>query len=105
MIKVFAAPNAAVVKLAADILEQHEIGFVIRNDRIGSAVGEIPWTEAWPEIWLLDARDEERAHKLLAPFEDPDVGAAEARSWTCPGCGERIEGQFTQCWSCGAAAP
>ena len=23
----------------------------------------------------------------------------------CPGCGERIEPQFSQCWHCAAAAP
>ena len=25
--------------------------------------------------------------------------------WTCPRCGERLEGQFTDCWQCGSPRP
>jgi hypothetical protein len=28
-----------------------------------------------------------------------------AEPWTCPQCGERIEGQFGVCWQCGAERP
>jgi hypothetical protein len=26
-------------------------------------------------------------------------------SWTCPKCGEVLEGQFTTCWKCGYNLP
>ena len=25
--------------------------------------------------------------------------------WTCAHCGENLEGQFTECWKCGATRP
>ena len=39
-----------------------------------------------------------RAEAVLAKKESADP------AWTC-GCGERLGGQFTQCWSCGAYRP
>jgi hypothetical protein len=26
---------------------------------------------------------------------------AVKKSWACAGCGESIEGQFSECWNCG----
>jgi hypothetical protein len=34
--------------------------------------------------------------KTLAPL------ASVKRSWVCDGCGENIEGQFSECWNCGS---
>ena len=33
--------------------------------------------------------------KALAPMK------AVRKLWTCSGCSERIEGQFSECWNCG----
>jgi hypothetical protein len=45
-----------------------------------------------------------RARGLIDEALQP-VEAAEP--WQCPGCGERIEAQFSQCWRCAGvpAAP
>lgn len=105
MIKVFASPNLAVVKLAHDVLAQHEIGCVMRNERLGGAVGELPWTEVWPELWVVDERQLELARSLLEAFEGDQDPSGVAPAWTCPGCGESVDAPFTDCWSCGTARP
>lgn len=73
----------------------------LKNDRLWSALGEIPVVEAWPQVWVADARDAERARRTL---RDLDRGPA-APAWTCAACGEWLEGQFTACWHCGAERP
>lgn len=105
MVKVFASPNAAVVNMARDILVQHEIGCTIRNERVAGAAGEVPWTEVWPELWVADERQADAARALLEPFEGDLDPLRAPPSWTCAVCGESVEGQFTDCWACGAERP
>ena len=68
----------------------------------GGAVGEIPFVECWPELWVRQPGDALRARGLIDQVLSP---GAQGEPWTCPGCGERIEPQFAQCWHCAAAAP
>lgn len=73
----------------------------MRNEFLGGAAGELPPHECWPELWVIEAADWARARALV----DAELAPADATPWTCPGCGETIEGQFAQCWHCGHAAP
>ncbi|MDX1592999.1 MAG: DUF2007 domain-containing protein [Gammaproteobacteria bacterium] len=83
------------------LLEAQGIACVMRNEYLGGGAGELPPHECEPELWVVDADDWERAKALV----DAQLGPAAAEPWTCPGCGERIEGQFAQCWNCGREAP
>ncbi len=47
-------------------LESAGIASVVRNAYLNGALGELPPTAIWPELWLLDARDEAKAAQLLA---------------------------------------
>jgi rubrerythrin len=60
----------------------------------------LPPGECLPEIWLTHAEHAERARELLR-----DLERLPQRQWLCPGCGERVEGGFEQCWNCGALMP
>jgi hypothetical protein len=80
-----------------NVLEAAGIPAEVRNDRLWGALGEIPLQEAWPQVWV-EPRDAERARALLRQLERGPVRPA----WTCPKCGESLEGQFTACWSCGS---
>ena len=84
-----------------NVLEHAAIPCELRNDRLWSALGEIPLPEAWPQVWVEDERDLERARAVLRELER----GTSAPAWRCPACGERLEGQFTHCWHCGAAEP
>lgn len=82
-----------------ELLASEGIQCLIRNEQLSTAMGEIPFVECFPELWVLDEETYPRARLLLdAWLKTPP--AAEA--WDCPGCGEKIDGQFTVCWSCGA---
>lgn len=70
----------------------------VRNTTLAGALGEIPFLECAPQIWLRHALDEARARELLAQLRLPSSG----EPWTCRACGEVLEPQFGQCWKCGA---
>jgi hypothetical protein len=102
MKRIYTAESIVQVAHVRNLLEDAGIATEMRNDRLGGAVGEIPFLEAWPEVWV-DERDAVRAEELIE-LRVHGRGLREA-PWDCPGCGERIEGQFDACWHCGHAAP
>ena len=83
-----------------NLLEQSGIECLIKNEQLSGGLGEIPFLECLPELWIL--RDEQlaAAESLLAEIQQ---AAATAPAWHCPACGELNEGQFAACWHCGLA--
>jgi hypothetical protein len=71
----------------------------VRSTVLSGALGEIPFLECAPQIWIRDTLDEPRALELIEQLRSPVAGAP----WTCPQCGEVLEPQFAQCWNCAAA--
>ena len=86
------------------VLEAAGIACLVRNRYLGGAIGELPINEAWPEIWVVDDRDQAAAERLIEAARAPAVEGG-GDGWRCPGCGEAQEAQFSQCWRCGAEAP
>ena len=103
MRKVYATDNSAIIGHARQVLENHAIPCVVRNDFLLGGAGELPVNETWPEVWVIDDRDFDRARALVAAI----VAAAHESEppWRCASCGEQMEGQFTDCWRCGASRP
>jgi len=93
--RVFSSYNLQVVHHKKNLLEAAGIRAMVRNEFLSSAMGELPPGECQVELWILDESDLRRAEEVLytRPIVDSD--------WTCS-CGERLGGQFTQCWRCGA---
>jgi hypothetical protein len=83
------------------MLEQAGIQYIVRNQYLSGAVGELPPTECWPEIWIAHEEDFDEAMAIVkqatAPLEN-------SGPWKCP-CGEENEGQFGSCWKCGSDRP
>ena len=86
-----------------NVLELRGIACELRHAHLASIVGELPWLEAWPELWVLDDRDAELAMRIIRGGHDHAL--AGARPWSCRTCGEHLEAQFTSCWSCGGDRP
>jgi hypothetical protein len=83
-----------------NVLEQSGIRCLIKNEQLSGALGEIPFLECLPELWVVRDTDLAAAEALLRGLRQD---AAPAASWICAHCGEVNEGQFAACWRCGAA--
>ena len=103
MRRVYVSDNRVIVGHARQVLENHAIPCIVRNDFLGGGAGELPVNETWPEVWVVDDRDFDRARVLIGAIVD--TTKASDAPWRCASCGEQIEGQFTDCWACGASRP
>ena len=101
--RVYSAPVLAQVTLIKHVLEMHGIECHIQGEYRSGAAGELPPTEAWPELWVVDPLNLEEAKRLVDEALEP-AGPVQS-GWTCPSCKEVNESQFGQCWNCGASYP
>jgi hypothetical protein len=99
MKRVFSSESLAEVGHFKNVLEHHGIACVIKNEQLSGALGEIPFLECLPELWVLDDEQLSRAQRLIEQQREPIAAPA----WRCPECGEQNEGQFAACWRCGTA--
>ena len=98
MIKVFEDFNFSRVGQMQSLLESHDIKTFLRNEYGSSVVGELPFVEVIPQLFVLEEKDVARAKELLQldlPVEEPEG------NWVCSGCGADVEGNFSRCWKCG----
>jgi len=101
MKRVHIAPTLLDAQLAADALSSLGITTHILNANAAGALGELPFMQAQPEVWIDDDRQERHAREALADFLSPAPGEEK----TCPHCGEHNPGNFLSCWQCGCALP
>jgi len=83
----------------ANVLRAGGFACEVRRAALYGAVGDIPWQECSPEIWLHNDLDETMARRLLEELAGPNCGDP----WVCASCGEQLEPQFGECWQCGQA--
>lgn len=100
MQKVFSSESIVQVSHVRNLLQTAGIACEIRNDRLSGALGEIPFVECWPELWVVDERDLPQARSLIQ--RELSQPPEPLSSWCCEVCGEEIEGQFAECWRCAA---
>jgi hypothetical protein len=101
MQRIFSSPNPMELSELKQMLEVAGIACFTRNEVSAALLGEIPVTEATPEIWIED--DAKMAEALRVKEEWKTQEKVTGRVWVCPACGEASEAQFTSCWKCGAS--
>ena len=77
-------------------LQQQQIAPEIRNEFSVGALGDLPFFDAWPELWVADD-DFLAASKLVSELDQQTVDKPE---WFCQKCRELNPGNFEICWSC-----
>lgn len=97
---VYASHDGLLVDYVTRALQSRGIRCVVRNQYLQGAAGELPPTECWPELWVLDNNDLALASEIVTALLTPD---ATREAWQCPCCGETLEAQFDQCWRCGSS--
>jgi len=100
MKKVYVASDPLNAHLFKEILDDNGISAVVQDERIFSVRGDVP--VVYPSVWVRE-EDFDAARELVKSFEASRKQAPAGESWTCPTCGERIDGQFAECWKCAAA--
>ena len=97
MIKAYSAANLQDAHILLGLLQASGIEARILNANAQGGLGEIPFTHAYPEIWLERSADLERARSLFERFERAPAGTQSVR---CPACGEENPAGFEICWNC-----
>ncbi len=99
MIKVFENFDFSRVGQMQSLLESHGIKTFIKNQYGSSVMGEVPFVEVVPQLFILEEKDLARAKQLL----QLDLPVNESvEDWICQKCSTDVEGMFYQCWKCGA---
>ncbi len=98
MKKVASFDSVITISHYKNVLISEGIPAFLRNEHLGGIIGEMPFQEVWPELWVENDLDYDRALQLIdaATIESESPTAA----WRCRHCGEENEGQFAACWSC-----
>jgi hypothetical protein len=99
MKRVHASESLAEIGHLKNLLEHSGIACMVKNDQLCGALGEIPFLECLPELWVLE---DGAAPLALRVIEDFGVAVGPVTAWRCA-CGETNEGQFALCWHCGRA--
>nr|WP_296911014.1 DUF2007 domain-containing protein [Thiocapsa sp.] len=87
-------------QLLRDFLDRHLVRAVVLGEHLSGAAGGLP-ADIYPTVWILEDDDLERGRDLLARFQADCARRGSASTWTCSGCGERVEDDFDRCWNCG----
>ena len=99
MKKLYTHENRMILFNLKNLLEESGIKTRVRNEFVGGGIGDLPAFDTWPELWVINDLDYDRALQLI---EDASADSPTA-SWRCRKCGETNEGQFAACWNCGAS--
>ncbi len=99
MQRIYRAANLPEAYLLLHRLQDAGIDARVLNEHAQGGLGEIPFTHAYPEVWLVEPGDAERARSIVVGFERRESSAAPV---VCRDCGEENPGGFEICWRCGA---
>ena len=102
MKKLTSQPSLITINHYKNVLEAEGIRAELRNQHLGSIVGDMPFVEVWPELWVVNDLDFDRAKQLI---DGTALDESPREPWRCSKCGEENEGQFAACWNCGASVP
>jgi hypothetical protein len=107
LVKVFTSNDSMQAHFVCSLLEQEGIAATVLGDKLALALGGVPMTSGTlPGVWVAEEAHD-RAVEVVQRVRKGGVREqlANVASWTCPKCGEVIEPQFTECWSCGTSQP
>lgn len=92
MKKLFASSDVSLISFYKALLDENGISSIVKNYYLTSGSGDIPPNEVVPELWIIDDDKVEEAKAIILP--------EKGVPWQCD-CGEKISGEFSQCWKCG----
>ncbi len=100
MYKLFAHDDRFLIQRLRSELDALGIPYLVKNEYLGGAVGDIPWQEATQEIWLIEKTWQSKANAVVEALAAEQADGVPDNQWQCPYCGERNDAGFAICWQC-----
>tara|TARA_R110002073_G_scaffold291908_2_gene457070 strand:+ start:2262 stop:2600 length:339 start_codon:yes stop_codon:yes gene_type:complete len=98
MKKVYSANNLMEAQIVLDLLEHAYISGRLFNEHAQGGSGDIPFTHAYPEVWVIRDEDYTRGKAIAHAYEKTPIATGVIQ---CPECGEENPRNFHLCWQCG----
>ena len=73
MKKLFSSINVSEVGLLKTLLEQEGIACATRNEQLSLVAGSVPFVECYPELWVVNDEDADRAQELIARWQSHEM--------------------------------
>ncbi|GLX87076.1 hypothetical protein tloyanaT_33290 [Thalassotalea loyana] len=96
MKKIYSNENNFLVHNVKNMVEAQGIEVFIKNEFAQGAVGDISAFDAWPELWVVDDADFERATNIIEASQKNTYSS----DWICNNCQEVNDASFDICWQC-----
>jgi len=93
---VYTNENHFIANNVKNLIEAQGINTFIKNEFSQGAVGEISAFDSWPEIWVFDDSDFERADEIAKSSQSSGLSV----DWVCNSCSEKNAPSFEICWNC-----
>jgi hypothetical protein len=66
--RVFTAPTITEAFLIQGVLQSEGIEAIVKNEHLSGLAGEVPFMDAWPEVWILDEEESEHAEAIILDY-------------------------------------
>lgn len=93
---IYTSADLVELSLLKNMMRKAGIHCVELNEQMAQT---LPTSPFMAELWVENDADFSEAAALVEEWRHPAQIAGEP--WSCPRCGERMEGQFGKCWKCG----
>ena len=100
MRRVYTAATLPEAHLIQHQLESAGINARVFNENAQGAIGELPVTDAWPDVWIVQNHQFRAARAVIERYE-----TNSENELLCHSCGEISPGSFEVCWQCHAVLP
>jgi hypothetical protein len=97
---VYTASPLAEAHLVRQLLDSAGIEARVFNQNAHAALGELPATETWPQVWVTQNHQLSPALTVIDRYES---GPGEELQCHC--CAEYSPGSFEVCWCCHKPLP
>jgi len=88
--------SSFLVNNTKNLIEAEGIQTFIKNEFSQGAIGEVSVFDAWPEVWVVDDKDLEKALAIVNSSQE----VIKKSDWLCDNCSEKNPASFELCWNC-----
>ena len=93
---VYSNENLFLVHNVKNLIEAQAINTFLKNEFAQGAVGELSAFDSWPEVWIINDSDFDRAVEIVKLSQSSN----NAADWICKNCSEKNDPSFEICWNC-----